>query len=67
MLVREQISHFGANAGKIWGVLRHQGPQSKEKLIELTHLTEHEFYPSIGWLARENKIWLDENKRYYLK
>ena len=66
MLVREQISHFGVNAGKIWGILHHQGPQSKEKLMELTHLTESEFYPSLGWLARENKIFEEGNDWYKL-
>jgi hypothetical protein len=66
MPVREQIPHFGVNAGKIWEILHHRGPQCKERLLTVAQLTESEFYPGLGWLARENKILEEGNECYRL-
>jgi hypothetical protein len=44
-------------------VLKEEGPQVQTKLLKKTNLTENEFYGAIGWLARENKIFID--KRTY--
>jgi hypothetical protein len=61
--MNEIIKSFGNNAGKVWDLLNEEGPQVQTKLIKKTNLTPNEFYGAIGWLARENKIYLD--KRTY--
>ena len=52
---------FGSNAGKIWSVLDEKGCLDKDEILRTTKLDEAEFYASIGWLARENKIARDQN------
>ena len=47
---------FGEGAGKIWRELNSQGPLNENRLIKATELMESNFFASIGWLARENKI-----------
>ena len=54
------IDNFGQNAGKVWDALCKYGPQSQDSLIETTGLNEEEFYAAIGWLAKENKIYLND-------
>jgi hypothetical protein len=61
--MNDVIKSFGNNAGKIWNILNEEGPQVKNKLIKKTNLTSNEFYGAVGWLARENKIFID--KRTY--
>jgi len=61
MFVRNEITRFGENAGKIWSVLNEKNePIREEDLMRLTHLYGKEFYAAIGWLARENKIRREE-------
>ena len=55
------IDNFGQNAGKVWNTLNKYGPQSQDKIIETTGLNENEFYAAVGWLAKENKIYLNDN------
>jgi len=54
-------SKYGRNAGKIWEKLNKYGPLTENKLIRQTGLKKEEFFPAIGWLAKENKIYYDEN------
>ena len=54
------IDVFGQNAGKVWDALNKYGPQSQVSLMETTGLNEEEFYAAIGWLAKENKIYLND-------
>jgi len=61
--MNEIIKSFGNNAGKIWEILKEEGPQVQTKLMKKTNLASNEFYGAVGWLARENKIYLD--KRTY--
>jgi hypothetical protein len=55
------IENFGQNAGKVWNTLNKYGPQSQDKIIETTGLDENDFYVAVGWLAKENKIYLNDN------
>jgi hypothetical protein len=66
MLVRVLTNKYGTSAGKIWEALNKFGSLSKEKIIEITNLSDKEFYTGIGWLARENKIKKDTEKSYRL-
>ena len=42
------IKSFGYNAGKIWNVLRDEGPQVQTKLLKTTGLRNEEFYGAIN-------------------
>jgi len=64
--VRNVIGDFGCNAGKVWKALNEKGPLDKERISEITNLSDDEFYSAIGWLARENKISRDGQNSYKL-
>lgn len=59
--MRDINVRFGMSAGKIWKTLNENGEMDKEKLLELTRLNDDDFNAALGWLARENKIALDNN------
>ena len=65
MLVRNLTTKFGENAGKIWHTLEQAGYSDEDQLQETTKLSKKEFYAGVGWLARENKIKI-ENEHYKL-
>jgi len=64
MLVRSAKTKFGDNAGKIWNVLNEKGTLKKRKLLEIAEINEKDFHIGLGWLAREDKIFR-ENDEYY--
>ena len=55
------IDEYGQSAGKVWRAINTHGPLTEKELIKNTRLTKKNFYAAIGWLARENKINLDNN------
>ena len=55
------IEDFGLKAGKIWNTLSKYGPLNQNKLMRTTKLKKDDFYAAIGWLAREDKICLNNN------
>jgi len=61
--MNEIRKYYGFNAGKLWETLNEEGPQVQTKLMKITDFREEEFYPAVGWLARENKIF--KEKRTY--
>ena len=60
IFMRNMVNECGRNAGKIWEVLNNNGSLSQTKLIRNTRLKNDEFHSAIGWLARENKINMDD-------
>lgn len=52
---------YGKNAGRIWHIINKQGPQTPNKLMKTTGLLKEDFYTAIGWLAKENKVYFDNN------
>ncbi len=54
------VDNFGRNAGKVWMVLDKFGPLTQTRLKKTIGLNEKEFYAAIGWLAKENKIFLND-------
>jgi len=66
MLVRSSAVKFELGAGKIWAVLEEQGRLEKDKILKAAKLNENEFYAGIGWLARENKIFEEDEVHYGL-
>ena len=59
--VRDITTKFGNNAGKIWQVLNEKGCLKKDDIIQMTNLNETDLHIGIGWLARENKISIQED------
>ncbi|MGF3584852.1 MAG: winged helix-turn-helix domain-containing protein [Thermoplasmatota archaeon] len=64
--MRNVVGDIGYNAGKVWRTLNEKGSLQKERILELTNLSEDEFYSAIGWLARENKVLLDNQNTFKL-
>ena len=61
------ISKIGTAAGLVWNTLNESSaPMSYEQLKRATKLTDAMFYLAIGWLAREDKLWYN-NECYSLK
>jgi hypothetical protein len=57
----DMIDNFGSNAGKVWNVLNKEGPINRYKLMKTTKLKKYDLFTAVGWLAREDKICLDNN------
>ena len=66
MLVRSSTVNFEIGAEKIWAALEGQRCLEKNKILKTTQLNENEFYAGIGWLARENKIFEEDEVHYGL-
>lgn len=62
--MNELVKTYGFNAGKVWQILEKEGPLGQTKLKKKTHLRDDAFFGAIGWLARENKIYIDKNTYY---
>ena len=65
VFTKDVIDEFGQSAGKVWRTINTHGPLTEKELIKNTKLAKKNFYAAIGWLARENKIHL-ENELYIL-
>ncbi len=55
--------NIGETAGEVWDVLDTEGPQSLSKLVKAVGKPRDLVMQSIGWLAREEKICIDEEGR----
>mgnify|MGYP003565806260 CR=1 FL=1 len=63
----EITTRFGENAGKLWIILNQNGCLTKDNILEVTKLSEKEFFSAIGWLAREDKVSKDKNECFKLE
>lgn len=52
---------IGFNAGIVWRSLDDHRKESYAELKEKCRLSDAELYAAIGWLAREDKIVIEEN------
>jgi hypothetical protein len=52
---------IGINAGIVWETLSKTGITEIKALKKATKLTDKDLYAAIGWLAREDKVVLEEN------
>jgi hypothetical protein len=57
------VSHIGDTAGTVWKVLAENGPLSMAKLVKAVGEPRDTVMQALGWLAREDKIWIDEEGR----
>jgi len=64
--MRDLTTKFGENAGEIWKQLNERGPLTKEEIQESTKQNDDDFFVGVGWLAREDKISVDEKNHYRL-
>ena len=60
-------SEIGTHAGRIWKILDIWGEADIETIKRLSDLDENQVHLAIGWLAKEEKIRLDEKSRFNLK
>ena len=52
---------FGENAGLVWNALNESGVLSVKALKKVTGIkAEKELYAAFGWLAREDKVSIEE-------
>lgn len=50
-------NEIGLNAGKIWNLLNEAGEHPVKDMVKKLKLSTSDFYMSVGWLAREGKIF----------
>ena len=62
--MRSSAVNFEIVAGKIWTAMEEQRCLEKDKILKVAQLNENEFYAGIGWLARENKIFEEDEAHY---
>lgn len=59
---------IGQNAGDILALLTEKGKLSIREIGEATHCRDTTIILAIGWLLRENKIYIDDvNGRLYFE
>lgn len=52
---------IGTNAGRIWSYLSEAGEKDLKDVKKDCKLSDKELYAALGWLAREEKVFLKEN------
>ena len=57
------VAHIGATAGAVWTILRQNGPMSMAKLVKAAGGPRDIVMQALGWLAREDKVWIEEDGR----
>ncbi len=62
-LPKSCVSEIGETAGVIWRTLDAAGPMSMAKLVKATGQPRDTVMLALGWLAREDKIVIEENGR----
>jgi hypothetical protein len=57
------VAEIGDTAGDVWNTLANNGPMSLAKLVKAVGQPRDLVMQALGWLAREDKIWIEEQKR----
>ena len=57
------IDQIGETAGAVWRLLSEDGPLSVSKLSRQLDAPRDLVMQAVGWLAREEKIWIEEESR----
>jgi DNA-binding transcriptional ArsR family regulator len=57
------VPHIGEVAGIVWRVLLENGPISTSKLVKVVGKPRDTVMLALGWLAREEKVSIDEEGR----
>jgi len=57
------VAQIGETAGLVWTTLTENGPLSMTRLVKKVGQPRDTVMQALGWLAREDKIWIDEEGR----
>ena len=57
------VAQIGETAGAVWQILSEDGPLSMAKLVKKVGQPRDTVMQALGWLAREEKICIDEEGR----
>ncbi len=57
------VTNIGETAGLAWKVLSEKGPLSMARLVKAVGEPRDTVMQAIGWLAREDKVWIEEEGR----
>ncbi|MGD0896890.1 MAG: winged helix-turn-helix domain-containing protein [Thermoguttaceae bacterium] len=57
------IEEIGETAGVVWRVLSDNGPLTLAKLLKKVDQPRDTVLEALGWLAREDKITITEDRR----
>ncbi len=57
------MDHVGEIAGDVWRILDRKGPLSMAKLVKAAGEPRDVVMQALGWLAREEKIRVEEEGR----
>jgi hypothetical protein len=57
------VLQIGETAGVVWKTLNDHGPMTLAKLVKAVGVPRDLTMQAIGWLAREDKIQIDEDRR----
>jgi hypothetical protein len=60
-------SEIGTHAGKIWKILDIWGDADLRTIKRLSSLEDNKVQSALGWLAREDKIIVNEKNKFELK
>ena len=55
------VATIGTYAGQVWQALNEADALTVKQIKKMTKLKDKELYATIGWLAREGKIDIQEN------
>ncbi len=58
-----QVAQIGKTAGLVWKIINENGPLSMAKLVKAVGGPRDVVMQALGWLAREDKIWIEEDGR----
>ena len=62
-ILQSYVEQIGETAGSVWHALDEDGPTSVSKLIKRVDAPRDLVLQGIGWLAREDKIAIEEASR----
>ncbi|MCC7084323.1 MAG: winged helix-turn-helix domain-containing protein [Pirellulales bacterium] len=57
------LAEIGETAGAVWHTLKEQGPLTIAKLVKEIEAPRDVVMQSLGWLAREEKVEIEEDGR----
>ena len=57
------VMQVGEAAGLVWGILAKNGPLTTAKLVKTVGKPRDTIMQAIGWLAREDKIQIEDEGR----
>jgi hypothetical protein len=58
-------NEIGHNAGKVWQVMNIWGEIDASTIKKLADINDEKFYCALGWLAKEDKLIIDEDSTKY--